>query len=145
MMYFSRELPTLTWSRESAREAIASWERLIGPSDPLRCQAGVEVFREGDEARNVFLLAEGVVKIYCDLPNGSEGVLGLRFPGQVIEQRCHDPGTPYPISALTLVPSMIYKISAAELRRRQAHNPEISFLLERLLRVDLHNAAVFIM
>jgi CRP-like cAMP-binding protein len=92
-------------------------------------------------------LAEGLVLLDCERPNGSVSVLGVRFPGQVIEHCAYAMNLRYPVSARALVPSLVYRISLAELhdRNRECHNPEISSLFERLLHVDLYNAEVLIM
>ena len=139
------ENPITPWNRENARETVAAWKTLLGTGEtPLRYQANTELFRKGQEARDVFLLAEGLILLYSALPNGHENILGVRFPGQVAEQCAHDLQIPYPVSARTLLSSTIYRISATELRNRERHNREISILSERLLRIDLYNAAVFI-
>ena len=133
------------WNLQNARETVAAWKTLVGgEGGPQHYPAGGEIFRKGQEARDVFLIAEGLILLYCDLPSGHESVLGVRFPGQIIEQCAHDLHIPYPVSARTLLPSSIYRISAADLRNRERHNREISLLSERLLRIDLYNAAIFI-
>ncbi len=144
-MLCSQNYSVLGWNRKHAKEMVAAWERLLGRGKPLQCEAGTDVFKQGQMAEQVFLLREGIVLLYCDDPNGGEGVLGVRFPGQIIEHCAHALNLPYPVSARTVTPSVIYKIAANELRAREQQNPDICCFLKHHLRVDLYSAAVFIM
>lgn len=138
------ESPTIWWSQETAKQTVAAWAKIFGSSDPLHYQTGATVFQKGEEACNVFLLVRGLVLLYCDLPSGMESVLGVRFPGQIIDQCAHDLQMPYPLSARAVLPSTIYRISVSDLQNREHRNCDSSRLFERLLRIDLYNAAVFI-
>jgi CRP-like cAMP-binding protein len=144
-MFCPPDHPATHWDQERARENIAAWEELFGPGSPWHCESGILLFQEGQEPREIFLLTEGLVLLYCDLPDRAESALGLRFPGQVLEQCAHHLHLPYPVSARTLIPSTIYRIAADELRERERQNREISLFFERQLRIDLYNADVFIM
>lgn len=132
------------WTRESARQMVRTWKALFQGTAPVQYKAGVEVFRQGQEARDVFLVAEGLILLSGDLAGGHDTVLGVRFPGQVIDQCAHELRIPYPLSARTLLASSVYQISAVDLRDKATRNRDVLLLSDRLLRLDLYNAAVFI-
>src|SRR5258708_18243042 len=61
------------WILQNARETVAAWKTLVGgEGGPQHYPAGGEIFRKGQEARDVYLIAEGLILLYCDLPSGHE-------------------------------------------------------------------------
>jgi CRP-like cAMP-binding protein len=93
----------------------------------------------------VFLLVDGLILLTCSAP-GIEGecTSGVRFPGQVVEPCAHNLDMPYPVSANVLVKSQVLRISIAELRKAEQENPRAAAFFQRMLSVDLYNAALFI-
>ncbi len=58
-------------------EGMAKWEKV---------QAGQSVFRQGDPCPGVYIVAEGLVRIYKLSPSGKEHVLHLVSPGQTFAE-----------------------------------------------------------
>lgn len=107
--------------------------------------AGLELFQEGSTARDVFLLTEGLILLTYSATQGeNESALGLRFPGQIIEQCAHVLETPYPVSARAILNCQFLRISASELRKRELHDPDVARFFQRTLSSDLFRAALFI-
>ena len=102
------------------------------------------IFRQGTAAQDVFLLMSGLVILTCDAGDGSEGVLGLRFPGQVLDYCAHGFGMPYPVSAATIERSILCRVPLAAFATKMQSNIHAANFFERLLRIDLYSAAMFI-
>jgi CRP-like cAMP-binding protein len=132
------------WSPEGGRQVRNQWERLIGTDDTLRCHAQEQIFCEGSPARDVFLLARGLVLLYSHSPDGEESAFGLRFPGQILDYCAHGLDTAYPFSARALVPSTLHRIPVPAALAKEAAGGEIGILFQRLIRLELFNTAVFI-
>jgi CRP/FNR family transcriptional regulator, cyclic AMP receptor protein len=128
------------WNQRQAEESVAAWIRLLEPQSPVSLAAGAHLFSQGQEEEYVYLIGEGLVLLYCDLPDGSESVVGIRLPGQIVEQYTHECGFSNPVSARTLIPSVVYRVSALELHRRKNLNPDVLAYFERMLRMDLSSA-----
>jgi hypothetical protein len=93
--------------------------------------------------RTFYLLTKGLVILTWDEPNGSEGVFGLRFPGEVIDLCAHGLGQPYAVSARTAGQTRICKVSLDTFNK--AHDTvEAAQFFENILQVELYNAARFI-
>jgi len=81
----------------------------------------------------------------CTSPVAAQdGALGLRLPGQVIEQCAHNLGIPYPVSARTVSAAQIIRIPLVEVQKREQKDARAGAFLRRALSTDLYYAVVFI-
>lgn len=143
-MFCPSENQATRWTPEGARDVVLTWERLFGLQEPLYFRAHVEIFHQEQHARDVFLITQGLVLLHCEMLDSNEGVLGVRLAGQIVEQCAAALDMPYPVSARTLLPSVLYKLPVAELLVKQQSNPDIAIFFQHLLRVDLYNAALWV-
>ena len=51
----------------------------------VRLAGGQSLFHQGDDANAIFSLTRGVVKLYCDLPDGRRQIVAFHFPGEFID------------------------------------------------------------
>ena len=98
------------------------------------------MFREGDRARDILLLVDGLV-VLTTSPNQT---LGIRVPGQVIEPCAHDLSIPYRCSAGTITEVRMYRLSTAEIEKRKWEDPAVAIFFERIMSMDLWQAATYI-
>ena len=134
------------WSKNTAREITRTWNELFGLRRPEALASGITLFREQTLPSEVFLLVDGLVLLTCTSPEwGSECILGVRFPGQIIEHCAHNLRMPYPVSATVLVRSQILRVSISALRKHEQENPQTAAFFQRLLALDLYHATLFIM
>jgi CRP-like cAMP-binding protein len=130
------------WEYPRRDETIDRWRRLFACREEA-WQSGKVIFRQGDAPANVYLLTKGLVILTWDEPNGSEGVFGLRFPGQVIDLCAHGLGRSYAVSARTAGQTRICKVPLDTFNK--AHDTvEVAQFFEHILQVELYNAARFI-
>jgi CRP/FNR family cyclic AMP-dependent transcriptional regulator len=134
----------LLWDHRRAVETLEAWKRLVPLEGPRRLDAGIDIFRQGQTAHKIFLLAKGLVVLTSDLPTGDESVLGLRFAGQILDLCTSAMKCPYAFSARTMSPCVVYGIDAPSLHERERRDPEVTRMVLDLLRYDLYSAAAFI-
>jgi CRP-like cAMP-binding protein len=132
------------WNRHRGVEALEKWKRLIPLASPEMYRPGVELFHEGDAAREVFLVEDGFVLLANDLPTGDEAVLDLRFSGQIVDQCTSALETPYPYSARAVTACAVHRIDAASLHARVEQDPQVAGVVFDMLRWDLRSATACI-
>jgi CRP-like cAMP-binding protein len=132
------------WTKAQAREAITAWTRLIGERKPSDIRAGTVLFREGESAREVFLLTQGLILLTRGISQDREEILGLRLPGQLVDCCSHTLSIPYSVTARAITHSMVFRISATELQQKKASDPQVATFFERALSLELYRAATFI-
>ncbi len=130
------------WNELRATQALNTWRRLLMLGPPQAYPEHVSLFSKGDEPRDVFLVARGIVKLACDLPDGKQSVLTLRYPGQFVEECAYDLHIAYPVSAFTITPCELYRLDVARMREAEKHDPEVNAFEREVLKRDLYNLAV---
>jgi CRP-like cAMP-binding protein len=77
--------PVTEWTAAQAARTLSAWRRLL-PLGPLkRSGKDVVLFEQGDQPRQLFIIASGIVKLTCDSSSGQRSLLMLRYPGEFAE------------------------------------------------------------
>jgi CRP-like cAMP-binding protein len=97
---------------------------------------GEAVFHQGDIAASFFLVLDGWIKLYRQLPNGDEVVVALLTKGETFAEAMMFLGGRYPASAEAVSPTRLLQVDGAALRDAIMRNPQISF--EMLAASSLH-------
>ena len=137
-------LRTSQWDRTYAAETVQTWTRLFRSSELVDYARGTTLIRQGQTAHGIFLLTKGLASLSYALPGDEESLLGVRFPGQVLEYCAHTLEIPYPVSARAVTSVKVLRVSADVYRAMERNNPEVAAFVVRLLLKDLCNAASFI-
>jgi CRP-like cAMP-binding protein len=97
---------------------------------------GSEIFSQGDDASFVYLLADGVVRIYHTLRNGERQILAFHWPGDLFGLAEHGK---YVNSAEIIASSRVYRFPVRKLERFLLKNPNVqdAFLVKAVH--DLRN------
>ena len=93
-----------------------------------------DIFLDGDDARNVFEVVEGIVCAYRILPDGERHIVSFYFPGDMIGN-CNL-GT-YSYSAQALTPVRLRRIPRSVIERSMAQRPELAQRFLRLAALEL--------
>jgi CRP/FNR family transcriptional regulator len=97
-------------------------------------QAREDIFFDGDDARHVFEVLEGIVCAYRILPDGERHIVSFYYPGDVIGN-C-SLGT-YSYSAQALTPVRVRRIPRTIIERSMAQRPELAQRFLRLAAIEL--------
>ena len=98
--------PLLDTVDEATREA------LLGAGALRRYRKGSWLFHEGDPARHVFVVTEGIIKIQKVSESGRVSVLGFREAGCLIGEQSALDGEPTIASAVALIDSVAVVVPA---------------------------------
>lgn len=92
--------------------------------------AGVELFKQGSYAREVYMVERGLAKLIRVTEEGQEIILGLRSSGWILGANSAILGKPYPLSAVTLTRCRLRCIQAEQFIRLAQSNLEFSWYLQ---------------
>ncbi len=106
---------------------------LISLQSPLCYPSHATLFAEDEEARGVFVVVEGEVKLSINSPEGKRLSLYIARKGEVLGLSSALSGCPYEMTAETVYPSRIAPISRKDLMRFIVRHPEEY----RMLMVEL--------
>ena len=104
-----------------APEAIAD---LISLEHPTSCPAGVMLFSEKDPAQGVFVVLEGEVKLSINSSDGRRLILRIAKKGAVLGLEAVISGQVSEMTAETLYPAKIAKISRRDFLAFMMRHPE---------------------
>jgi CRP-like cAMP-binding protein len=105
---------------------LATWRRLLPLLPPQHYPERHTIFTQGDTPRNVFILARGIVKLTCDLPDGQQSLFARRYPGQILEGCAYGLKLPYPVSATAVIPCEIHSLCVDRMIEAEQGNPDVN-------------------
>jgi CRP-like cAMP-binding protein len=129
----NRALPSVQPRRGTAAKGAFAFGAFPIPLVPgQKYPAGVEVLRQGEIARDVWIIDGGVVKlVYCD-EDGCEVTVGVRVQGWILGSASVILKKPSPVAAFTMTPCYLQRLDAAMFLEMLSGN---STLLSWLLKV----------
>lgn len=101
--------------------------------------AGVELFKQGSYAREVYLVERGLAKLIRVTQEGQEIIVGLRSSGWILGANSAILGKPYPLTAVTLTRCRMRYIDAEQFIRLARSDAEFSWYLQVLHNQELHD------
>jgi CRP/FNR family transcriptional regulator, cyclic AMP receptor protein len=101
---------------------------------------GAVLFLERQDARGVFVLCEGEVKLTISSSDGKTLILRIAKPGEVLGLMATLSGEPYELTAETLRPCQVAFVRRDEFLRFVAQHPEASLGIVKLLASHYHAA-----
>jgi CRP/FNR family transcriptional regulator len=87
---------------------------------------GALLFVEKQEARGVYLLCEGEVKLSMSSPEGKTLILRIARPGELLGLMAAMPGLPYEVTAETIHPCQVAFVRREDFLRFLANHPDAS-------------------
>lgn len=105
-----------------------------------RWPPGSILFHEGDRADRVFVVRSGRVKLVATEANGTEAVLAVRSPGDLVGEQAAVDGQPRSASAIALDDVTCSVVPAERFREVLEHEPAAAMALVRLLSERLREA-----
>jgi CRP/FNR family transcriptional regulator len=99
---------------------------------------GVTVFRQGEEASNLFIIRSGWVKLFNLTPTGKTITLGLAGPGDVLGLTEVMTENRYEVSSETLEESILEYVTKKEFILFLRENPTVAILLLKTVCGEMH-------
>src|SRR4029078_7764306 len=93
---------------------------------------GTELLQQGTPADEIYLMREGLVKLVWSEPNGRQGIVGLRWRGYLLGVPPVITGEKSPMSGITLVRSVMQRISAQEFLDCLRANPLLAWKMQQI-------------
>ena len=93
---------------------------------------GTELLQQGTPADEIYLIREGLVKLVWSEPNGRQGIVGIRWRGYLLGVPPAITGEKSPMSAITLVRSVMQRISAQEFLDCLRANPPLAWKMQQI-------------
>ena len=97
-------------------------ERFVTRTHP----EGTLLFTAGEEARGLYVILEGRVRIYRTSPEGREQIIHMEVPGRPVAELPLFDGGPYPASAMTSEHSRLAFLPRADFEYLYRNNPDIA-------------------
>ncbi|MGA8221422.1 MAG: Crp/Fnr family transcriptional regulator [Candidatus Acidiferrales bacterium] len=101
---------------------------------------GAVLFMEKQDARGVFILCEGEVKLTISSSEGKTLILRIAKPGEILGLMAAISAKPYEVTAETLRPSQIAFVRRDDFVRFVAQHPEASQGIVKQLSSNYHGA-----
>jgi CRP/FNR family transcriptional regulator, cyclic AMP receptor protein len=117
-------------------------EALLSAGHPRHYRAGETVFLAGDPGDFVVLITRGRVKVVAPSPTGTEAVLSLRGPGDLLGELAavEDEATTRVATVLALDAVVCRVVRAVEFRSILAGHPAIGIELLRMMAARLRSS-----
>jgi CRP-like cAMP-binding protein len=129
------------WTSASAVRALARWRVLLSPGPVHKHREDIVLFAQGEEPKSAYVVARGIVKMVFSFSDGSNKLLGLRYPGQLIGDWWLDLNMNCPFTAVTTVPCEIYRLDIKQMREAQRRNRSVGDFHREMLERDICNLA----
>ena len=121
-------------SRNSLEASLAFGDWGVVRSYPSRS----ELFQQGTPADDVYFIHQGIVKLVWGEATGKQTILGLRGDGSLIGVPAVVTGEPCPTSAVTLVPSVMERITAEKFLQRLQTDPDFAWQIHQIQSREVH-------
>lgn len=108
--------------RADGAEVAGGLDELFGKRPVEHFHAGAPVFHEGDNARHVFEVTEGVLRLFKLLVDGRRVVTGFRFPGNVVG---FSQASRFLYGAEAVTDAKVRRVSRGALNEAIENSPEI--------------------
>lgn len=100
---------------------------------------GATIFLQGEQARAIYIVAEGWVKLYRIAPSGAEAVVGVFTKGASFGEAVAFRHDVYPVAAETVTDCTLIRIEADTILRLIRENPEVAISILSATFAHLHN------
>jgi len=105
---------------------------------------GTLIFSQGDESDGLFVIREGMVKVYMSDESGKEMLIDTLGPGEIVGEVASLDGQPRTASVAALVNTQVAKISLQEFEQFIKENSDLALELVKLLASRVRDHATSI-
>ncbi|WP_425073329.1 Crp/Fnr family transcriptional regulator [Sagittula sp. S175] len=112
---------------------------LLDGSHAQEFDRNATIFLQGEQARSIFIVVEGWVKLYRIAPSGAEAVVGVFTRGRSFGEAVAFRSDLYPVSAESVTPCRLIRIEAARMLRQIEHTPGLATAILSATFTHLHS------
>ena len=120
--------------------AANSMIELKAPSEGVKYEQGAEVYPQDTFMDKAYLVMEGILKIYRTGSNGKQYIVRLAKVGDLIAYHSIVAHEPEATACLSLTPSVLCPVSAADLNKAIANDQELAMAVLKLSCFELKEA-----
>ena len=131
--FLARSSPLLSGIPEEDADA------LLACASVTDFDRGQTVFLQGEDAKAIFIVLDGWVKLYRVVPSGTEVVVGVFTKGRSFGEAVALRGDVYPVSTEAVTPCTLMRIEADDYLRHLRRTPETAISLLSATFAHLHN------
>lgn len=113
--------------------------RIAEFTTPVKLLRDNILFYEGDESKYLYLLTNGIVKLYKTASNDKEIVMKYFHPNELIAEVANFDNIPYPATAQAFSDAEVLKIDFQKLKEVIYSDPELSFVIQASLIKKIRN------
>ncbi|MEN8140369.1 MAG: Crp/Fnr family transcriptional regulator [Thermodesulfobacteriota bacterium] len=116
-------------------------QALAGITKVLELKRRQQIFNEGDEARGLYIVSEGQVKVYKLSFDGKEQILHLLGPGEPFAEVAVFAGTTYPANSMALEKSRVLFLPRQDFHELIGRQPSLALAMLATLSLRLRQFA----
>lgn len=113
-------------------------DQLCARASPHTFDRGATIFLQGEQARSIYIVLDGWVKLYRIAPSGAEAVVGVFTKGRSFGEAVAFRHDTYPVSAEAVTFSRVMRIEAAEFLRQIERDPSVATAILSATFTHLH-------
>lgn len=117
-------------------------QRILDGAAKRSFLAGETIFLQGEPAQALFVIIDGLVKLYRVAQSGSEAVVSILSRNQSFAEAVALRDTVYPVSAAAITDTTLIQIDGAKLRQQIHDDPELGMNLLAASYVHLQHLIV---
>lgn len=102
-------------------------------------ERGETIFLQGDQARSIYVVLDGWVKLFRIAPSGAEAVVGVLTKGRSFGEAVAFRFDTYPVSAEAVTGTRLLRIEANEFLRQIERDPSIAIAILSATFTHLHS------
>jgi len=101
-------------------------QQLIGNEMPHLHPKGQLLFQQGDEADHFYIILEGWVKLFRQMPTGEEAILHIFTEGETFAEAAMFGGHKYPASAEVVADARLLSVNSNHFEKQITESPQIA-------------------
>jgi len=113
-------------------------QRILARSTVKHFDRGETVFMQGDDAKTIYIVASGWVKLFRLSPTGAEAVVGVLTKGRSFGEAAAFKGEHYPVSAQASTETQLIGIPASHYLELMRKQPELALSILASTFAHLH-------
>jgi len=118
--------------------ATQEWKGFAGFAPSLGYPAGLTLFQQGAHLHEIYFINRGLIKLLHLDAEGRELIVNLRYPGCLLGAASVLLLRPCPVTAVTVTPCSLQRVSAADFRQHLTVDPKLGWYLHQMQSWEIY-------